>query len=663
MPTLSGTKSADILLAPDGQDWTLLGMGGADIITGSTGNDTIDGGVGNDTLNGGDGNDAFLIGTGYGFDSFDGGIGYDILKALTDNVNIGISSLANVEEISADGHIGVTISGDTSDNIFDFSNVILTGIGLISGGGGNDAIIGNALTANTIDGGVGNDILVGGAGDDVFQVGANAGLDSFDGGVGFDTIIASANGAKISAASLLNIEAISGGSFFNVQILGTANDDVLDFKKFTLTNIANIDGGAGNDTITGSIGDDIISGGDDDDILNGGAGNDILAGGKGHDILSGGAGDDGFYVSSGADIYKGGSGYDVIYANQNGANLQLDAGLLNSIEEISANGFLGMTISAANSAGSTIDLRRIFITDDDITGIYGGNGDDTIFGSFTYDYIYGGLGNDKLDGYNGDDELHGGGGADMLTGGAGYDTLYGDAGDDILNGGAQDDVLFGGAGDDTLMATIAGGYDEYHGENGYDVIVAESGLKNINIARFYGVEEISWDGTSLATVKGTLGDDIFDFTGVTLTGIGGIDMQSGNDSVIGSIQDDVIDGNIGNDIIDGGAGNDILTGGADIDILTGGAGNDVFKDKAANLNGDTITDFTLGDAIQIINAKDFTKVALTYTDDGTGLAGTLHVSGVGGLSGAGVDIHLQGSFTTSSFHVMGDGGAGALILL
>lgn len=663
MPTLNGTKSADILLAPDSLDWTIFGLGGADSITGNIGNDTIDGGAGNDTLGGGDGNDTFFIGTGYGTDSYDGGIGYDILKALTDNVNIGISSITNIEEISADGHLGVTISGDASDNIFDFSNVILNGIGLIFGGNGNDTIIGNALSANIIDGGAGNDTLIGGAGDDIFQVGLNAGLDSFNGGTGFDTIIASANGAKISAAALMGIEAISGGSFFSVQIFATANDDILDFKNMTLTNIANIDGGAGNDTITGSVGDDIISGGDGDDILNGGAGNDTLSSGKGFDILSGGAGDDSFYVSSGMDIYKGGSGYDVIYAAQNGANLQIDTGLMSSIEEISANGFLGMTISAANSAGSKIDLRHIFITDDDIAGIYGGNGDDTIFGSFTYDYIYGGLGNDSLDGYNGDDELHGGGGADTLTGGLGFDTLYGDAGDDILNGGSQDDVLFGGAGNDTLMATMAGGYDEYNGDNGYDMILAESGLKNINIARFYGIEEISWDGSHLATIQGSLGDDVFDFSLVKLTGIAGIDMQSGNDAVIGSAQDDVIDGNIGNDTIIGGAGNDIITGGADVDILTGGAGNDVFKDKAANLNGDTITDFTIGDAIQIINAKDFTKVVLNYIDDGTGLAGTLHVSGVGGLSGAGVDIHLQGSFTTSSFHVASDGGTGALILL
>lgn len=663
MPTYTGTKTADNYVAPDNQDWTIIGLGGPDILSGAGGNDTITGGAANDTLSGGDGDDIFLITTANGFDSFDGGLGYDAIKALTDNVKIGISSISGIEEISANGFVGVTISGDANDNVLDFSNVTLSGIGLIFGGNGNDTIIGNALSANLIDGGAGDDTLVGGAADDIFYISQNSGFDSFDGGLGNDMILAAAENARISFGAITNVETISGAAFFNTQIIGTAGDDLMDFRALTLQNIANIDGGDGNDSMIGNAGDNTLSGGDGDDFIDGGIGNDTLDGGKGHDILSGGAGNDNFNISGGADIYKGGTGYDTLYATHNGTSLQLDQGLLSSIEEISANGFFGMTIGAANAAGSRIDLRRVYITDDDIASINGSNGADTILGSRTYDYIFAGGGDDTVNGFMGDDEVHGGGGNDTIMDSGGYDVLYGDGGNDILNGGALDDILWGGAGDDTLIASLNGGYDEFHGEAGIDILVAEEGQKNIKASKIDGIETISWDGTRLATIQGGFGNEYFDFTSVNMIGIAGIKGGFGNDTVLGSGLADVINGEIGADTLFGGLGDDILTGSTDFDFLTGGAGNDIFQDKAADLNGDTITDFTIGDAIQIINAKDFTKVVLSYTDDGTGLAGTLHVGGVGGLIGPGIDIHLQGSFTTASFQVASDGANGALILI
>lgn len=663
MPTYTGTSGADVFSAPDNQDWIITGLGGADILAGAGGNDSISGDVGNDTLSGGDGNDSFLIGAGHGFDSIDGGLGYDVLKALTDNVTMGISSLSGIEEITANGFSGVTVSGDASDNVFDFSTVLLTGIGQILGGSGNDTIIGNALAANVINGGSGNDIMVGGAADDIFYVSKNAGFDSFDGGLGNDAIIAAEEGTKISFGAITNVETISGAAFFSTQIIGTSADDLMDFSAITLQNIADIDGGDGNDTMKGNAGDNILSGGDGDDIIDGGAGNDTLAGGKGHDVLNGGAGDDSFMISGGADIYKGGSGYDALYATQNGATLQLDKGLLSGIEEISANGFFGVTISAANAAGSTIDLRRIFVADDDFASINGGNGADTIFGSKTYDYIFAGLGDDIVNGFLGDDELHGGGGLDNLMGGNGYDVLFGDAGNDILNGGAQDDILWGGAGDDMFIAGANSGYDEYHGESGIDTLVAEVGQKIIRATKIDGIETVAWDGSRLATIQGGFGGEIFDFTSVNLVGISGIKGGDGNDIIHGSSLGDVLNGEVGVDTLSGGLGDDIVTGDADFDFLTGGLGNDVFRDTAVGLNGDTITDFTAGDAIQIINAKDFTKVVLRYTDDGSGLAGTLHVDGVGGLAGGGIDIHLIGAYANTTFQVTSDGANGALILI
>ncbi|HEY1604033.1 MAG TPA: M10 family metallopeptidase C-terminal domain-containing protein, partial [Allosphingosinicella sp.] len=62
-------------------------------------------------------------------------------------------------------------------------------------------------------------------------------------------------------------------------------------------------------------------------------------------------------------------------------------------------------------------------------------------------------------------------------------------------------------------------------------------------------------------------------------------------------------GGAGNDTLIGGHGNDSLSGGAGADTLTGGAGNDVFlyRTVADSTPGshDTITDFTLGDMINL----------------------------------------------------------------
>lgn len=662
MPTYAGSSGADIFTAPDSDDWTILGLGGSDTLTGFDGDDTIDGGPGNDTLNGGEGNDIFQFGPkpSTGFDIVNGGNGTDIIQAIADGVIIGLEAVDGVEDISANGFSGVTIRGSANANIFNFSNYLLSGIGLIAGGAGDDTIIGSLSVANSIDGGTGNDTLVGGNLDDSFLIGKNSGFDSFDGGLGFDSIVAGEEGVKIGLASILNVERISGGTFFSTQILGTASDDYMYFALTTLQNIFQIDAGAGNDTIIGSAASDTMRGGDGNDFISGGAGDDNIYGDKGDDILVGGDGNDSFYASDGNDSYRGGAGSDGVYATRNNAVIRLDKGVLNSIEELGANGYTNVTIGAANAAGSEIDLRRLFINDDDFAGIYGSNGGDRIFGSKSYDYIFAGLGDDYVNGFLNDDEIHGGGGNDTLLGGNGFDIVYGDAGDDMIDGGANEDVLFGGAGNDTFLVSKGGMADEIHGDAGIDVIRANTGVSYFAIGKFDGIEEISWDGAKQLRIDGTFANDAFDFSAVTLTGVSGISTGEGNDSVIGSAIADTIDGGNGNDTLSGGLGDDILTGNAGADTLTGGAGRDLFRDKAANLNGDTIADFSFGDAILIQNAKDASQVVLSYADDGTGTGGTLTVVGLQALKN-GIDIHLDGSFTTADFQVFSDGGTGALI--
>jgi Ca2+-binding RTX toxin-like protein len=94
------------------------------------------------------------------------------------------------------------------------------------------------------------------------------------------------------------------------------------------------------------------------------------------------------------------------------------------------------------------------------SAVYGGSGNDTIFGSNGNnelhgdagdDILFGGNGADRLFGDDGNDWLFGGNGADSLSGGAGNDWLFGENGADWLDGGEGDDGLFGGNGIDWLI--------------------------------------------------------------------------------------------------------------------------------------------------------------------------------------------------------------------
>src|SRR5204862_525485 len=137
------------------------------------------------------------------------------------------------------------------------------------------------------------------------------------------------------------------------------------------------------------------------------------------------------------------------------------------------------------------------------------------------------------------------------------DSLTGDSGDNILAGGAGNDSLDGGAGSDT--ASYAG---------------AASAV-TVNLG--------------LATAQNTVG--------------AGTDTLSNFENLLGSSFADTLTGNSNANVLNGGAGNDLLFGAGGGDTLTGGAGADYFSGSKDELNGDTITDFTLGDKLIFADAS------------------------------------------------------------
>ncbi|HEV2595401.1 MAG TPA: M10 family metallopeptidase C-terminal domain-containing protein, partial [Sphingomicrobium sp.] len=128
----------------------------------------------------------------------------------------------------------------------------------------------------------------------------------------------------------------------------------------------------------------------------------------------------------------------------------------------------------------------------------------------------------------------------------------------------------------------------------------------------------------------------------------------------GTIIENAIGGS-GNDTIIGNSADNVLTGGLGSDTLTGGGGHDAFKDTEAGHNGDTITDFHVGDFIVFTDA---TLGNFTYTLSGSGLTytgGSMTVDGfVGGKfsvsAAASGGVELSGGLKSAVHNdVSGDG--------
>lgn len=244
----------------------LTGGGGDDVLLAGTGLSTLDGGAGNDTLTGGKSNDLLLGGddsdlileTGNG--SITAAIGLAGTQLLGGGV-FGTDTYTNIE--------AVRLIGGTGANRFDLS--LFSAAVTLSGGGGNDVLIGTPFDDSLI-GGEGGDSLVGNSGRDTLT--GEGGNDTLKGGLGVDLL--------------------SGGSGNDTLNGGEGNDT--------------LDGGIGNDGLSGFLGDDLLMGDAGLDTLFGGNDNDTLLGGADKDLLFGGSGNDSLDSGDGIDSVTGGNG-------------------------------------------------------------------------------------------------------------------------------------------------------------------------------------------------------------------------------------------------------------------------------------------------------------------------------------------------------------------
>jgi Ca2+-binding RTX toxin-like protein len=527
----AGTAAATIN-GGEGDD-TITGSGLADTINGGADADRIDGAAGNDTLNGDSGDDTFVGGAGN--DTFTGAAGTDTADYALRSAPVTVS----LDNVANDGATGET------DNV-------KTDVENVTGGSGNDALIGTT-TANVLAGGPGADSLDGDTGNDVLDGGTGA--DDFTGGAGTDTVTYAGRAAPVTVV----IDGVQGD--------GEAgeNDDVH-------TDVETVIGGADDDVLTGSALADTLSGGPGEDVLHGEGGADTLNGEDGDDTLEGGAG---------GDTQSGGAGFDT--ADYSARTLAVT-----------------VTLDGSANDGETAEVDNV---KPDIERLLGGAGDDTLTGNNGINVLSGGDGNDTLDpGRGAGDDLLGGLGLDTVTyaartlpvaadldgvaddgeageadridtsvenliGGGANDRLTGDGGANLLSGGAGNDVLDGGLGADLLL-----------GGSGTDTADYSSRAASV----FVDPDGVADDGESGET-------DLVE------TDVEGVSGGSGNDVLIGGVGtnvlaggpgNDVLDGVWGDDDLDGGPGDDDLTGGSGLDWLRGGAGVD--KIAARDGSGDMV---------------------------------------------------------------------------
>lgn len=448
--------------------------------------------------------------------------------ALADPVPVGAAAYVNVNLLTVSAYAGrsndIVVSRDaTGWWVTETSGLAMspaTGCGHVSGqptstvrctggitnlrvnlGDWDDELVITANVRSDVNGGDGNDTITGGPGQDFMEGGF--GNDVITGGASMDTVHYQTRTAPV-----------------RVSNDGAANDGQTGEYDNVGTDVENLWGGQGEDTIHGNDqanwlyglgGWDWISGRAGDDLIDGGDGNDTMDGGTGGDDLTGG----------------NGTGDTVDYSSRTA--------------------YVSVWLDSSSNDGEYGEGDFVSLTTENITG---GSAGDVLAGSSVRNVLRGGPGNDALLGYGGDD---------ALLGEAGGDSLYGGEGDDWMPGDAYG----------TLVGT-----DTVDGGPGFD----STGYEGRANAVYVFLDGVANDGqpsendqlVGVESVVGGNGNDAFvgSVAAETLSGGNGADYLDGDGGA------DVLRGGSGEDTIYGFDGDDTLDGGSGVDDLDGEAGSD-----------------------------------------------------------------------------------------
>ena len=342
---------------------------------------------------------------------------------------------------------------------------------LLLGDGGDDDLFGGDGN-DTLDGRLGSDELFGEAGSDTFITGsAPDGADVFSGGPSRDSLSFSSRAEPVTWTND-----------------GNADDGEAAEGDNVLADVENGNGGNGADRLGGGPGTETLNGGGGSDTIDGGGGRDTLNGSTGDDTVAGGEGDDEVRGQNGTDALDGGGGDDVLERfGPVGIEPDKYAGGAGSDLLTYASTTAGVTVTPDGTAddGTAGEGDNV---QPDVEEFEGTRFADTLNGNAAANQLTGGEGDDLLNGLDGPDALIAGEGDDTLDGGEGTDSLEGEAGADRLrsrDSGADEAIC--GAGVDTVLA------------DAFDLPNADCEQKSTGIA--FAAEEIKLSRKGKATVE------------------------------------------------------------------------------------------------------------------------------------------------------------------
>ncbi|MBF9036352.1 hypothetical protein HKCCE2091_19100 [Rhodobacterales bacterium HKCCE2091] len=288
MATINLGSGDDVQGGVAGEENSIAGNAGDDLIIGRGKSDLLLGGQDNDTLKGANGADELYGGS--GDDEIYGGNGADTLSGdKGENILVG----GNGSDTFV---INAAIAGQGHDTIMDFDldrqNRRMTY---------SDSLeIKNVAGATIVfQETAGGDVVVE---IDGFVV---ATIKGSEGPIEVEKLLAATEFTGGSPASVSLLDALGDPVPYTVS--GTAGDDLLGAVPGLGTTIA---GGPGDDTLNGRGKDDVLLGGPGEDELNGANGSDTLYGGGDNDVLVGGNGGDLLNGDRGSDVLTGGNGGD-----------------------------------------------------------------------------------------------------------------------------------------------------------------------------------------------------------------------------------------------------------------------------------------------------------------------------------------------------------------
>jgi Ca2+-binding RTX toxin-like protein len=390
--TIHGNASANLLNGGLGDDH-VYGSLGDDLVQGASGADELFGEEDKDTLQGGGGFDKEYGGA--GIDVYDEGSAPNGADTFTetdptefDQVSYAARSgpvVVSVDDLPNDGadtngdgtadeHDNVTksipeiiggsaadklsaanggawptdVDGGPGDDTLNGGTSSFQPGSYLQGGDGNDMLNGSGQ-AEILDGGDGDDDVFGNGGDDeIFEAGWScesnclpSGADDLHGGGGIDTV---KYPGRVGAV--------------NVDIDDAADDGAPGEGDNVFTDVENLWGGHGDDSLSGTPGDNHISGCWGSDTIIGGSGNDWLGGegscsgsgagadtifgGDGDDIISGDAGEiesanagdgaDHLFGQNGNDKFFGGGGADEMRGGANEDTFKAMDGIVDTVD-------------------------------------------------------------------------------------------------------------------------------------------------------------------------------------------------------------------------------------------------------------------------------------------------------------------------------------------